>query len=113
MTGCGLCPAPDDVQQGGSNRRAKNREDFMLNTRRWIAIAGCAAALLAASIFGAPARADDYPHKLITLIVPNPPGGSADVSARIVANALSRKLGQSIVVLNKPGANGDIGYAST
>ena len=55
------------------------------------------------------ARADDYPSRPITLIVPFPPGGSTTVMARIVADKLSAALGQQIVVENRGGAGGTIG----
>src|SRR5262249_61326285 len=55
------------------------------------------------------ARADDYPSRPITLIVPFPPGGSTTVMARIVADKLSAALGQQIVVENRGGAGGTMG----
>ncbi len=55
------------------------------------------------------ARADDYPNRPITLIVPFPPGGSTTVMARNVADKLSVALGQQIVVENRGGAGGTIG----
>src|ERR1700692_564585 len=54
-------------------------------------------------------RADDYPNRPITLIVPFPPGGSTTVMARNVADKMSAALGQSIVVENRGGAGGTIG----
>ncbi len=58
------------------------------------------------------ARADDYPTRPITLIVPFPPGGSTTVMARNVADKLSVSLGQQIVVENRGGAGGTIGTRS-
>lgn len=52
----------------------------------------------------------DYPSKPIRFIVPNTPGSGVDLAARVVAPEMSIFLGQSIVVENKPGANGVIGY---
>ena len=50
-----------------------------------------------------------YPTKPITMIVPFPPGGLADIVARPVAEAMSRDLGQPVVIENKGGAGGGIG----
>src|SRR5712691_5047977 len=58
-----------------------------------------------------PARAEDYPSRPITVIVPFPPGGASDVVARIVTNEMSRALGQSFIIENVGGAGGTIGSA--
>ena len=59
--------------------------------------------------FAASAQNIDYPKRPITLIVPFAPGGSTDVQARLVAKELAKKLGQAVVVDNKPGAASAIG----
>ncbi len=56
-------------------------------------------------------RADDYPSRTITMIVPFPPGGPSDVVARIVAEGMSRVLNQTIIIENVGGAGGTIGTA--
>jgi tripartite-type tricarboxylate transporter receptor subunit TctC len=50
-----------------------------------------------------------YPNKAIRLIVPYTPGGVTDTSARLIADQMSKRLGQQIIVENKPGASGNIG----
>jgi tripartite-type tricarboxylate transporter receptor subunit TctC len=60
---------------------------------------------------GVVAQAQNYPNKPIRLIVPWPPGGGVDTSARIISQPLSERLGQPIVIENKPGASGNIGTA--
>ena len=61
-------------------------------------------------LFGAaPAQAQSYPSRPITLVVPFPPGGSTDAAARIMAERMRGPLGQSIVIENVGGAGGSIG----
>ena len=50
-------------------------------------------------------------HKPLTLVVPFPPGGPTDLVARVLARQLGQQLGQSVLVDNRPGANGNIGNA--
>ena len=57
------------------------------------------------------AHAQAYPNKPIRLIVPWPPGGGVDTAARIIAQPLAERLGQPIVVENKPGVAGNLGTA--
>ncbi len=69
-----------------------------------------ALAALTALIIPLGASAQAFPTKPITLVVPNPPGGLVDTSARLVAEPLARVIGQSVVVDNKPGASGNLAY---
>src|SRR5690349_963711 len=67
-------------------------------------------ALFSAALFSnAPARADNFPSRPITLIVPFPPGGSTDVAARVMADKMGAALGQPVIVENVGGAGGSIG----
>ena len=66
-------------------------------------------ALALGLVFSAGVSAQAYPNKPITVIVPFPPGGSTDTIARAMGTKVSEKLGQPVVVENKPGATGAIG----
>ena len=64
---------------------------------------------LLAALACASANAQDYPSKPIRYIVPFPPGGSSDLIARAIAPRMTEKMGQQVVVENRPGAGGMIG----
>jgi tripartite-type tricarboxylate transporter receptor subunit TctC len=76
---------------------------------RYFAGAIAAMALVLGSALTCAAPAQDYPARVVRIIVPYPPGGTADVMPRIVADWLSRKWGQSVIVENRTGAGGNIG----
>jgi tripartite-type tricarboxylate transporter receptor subunit TctC len=67
----------------------------------------CAALVLGALV--TPARAQPYPTRSITLVVPFAPGGPADLLARLIGTRMTEEFGQTVVVENKPGANTIIG----
>lgn len=70
-----------------------------------------ATALTASAALPAAAQTSTFPTKPIRLIVPHAPGGNSDTFGRILAQKLSEKIGQQVVVENKPGAGGTVGSA--
>jgi tripartite-type tricarboxylate transporter receptor subunit TctC len=73
---------------------------------KWIfSLASLSLALFVGSLYAA-----DYPTRPITLQIPYPAGGSTDVGGRIVASIAEKAIGQPIVVLNKAGAGGQVGW---
>jgi tripartite-type tricarboxylate transporter receptor subunit TctC len=61
----------------------------------------------------AAASAQQYPARPVRLLVPNPPGGATDNLARVIAPTLSEALGQTVVVDNRPGSNGNLAAEAT
>jgi tripartite-type tricarboxylate transporter receptor subunit TctC len=69
-------------------------------------------ALLALVPLAATPHAEEFPTRPVELIVPFSPGGGSDILARLLADGLGKRLGQSFVVINRPGANTNIGMLS-
>ena len=69
----------------------------------------CLLGLLAGILLGTPLAAQDFPNRPIHIIAPFGPGTATDTVARVVAAEMSRRTGQSVVVDNRPGAEGQIG----
>jgi len=88
-----------------NNRIARIRRETSMKTI--VKMLAAAAALACAA--PAPSLAQDWPQKTIRFIVPFPAGGGTDVVARMVAKHLQDKLGQTVIVENRGGANGAIG----
>ena len=86
----------------------------MVTTRRRFALSllGCAVGLQA-GLVGVSLAQSDYPSRVITLLVPFPPGGSADTVIRPVAQKVSDSLKQTIVIDNRPGGGGNIAALAT
>ncbi len=68
-------------------------------------------AILAGFALAAVAQAQGWPQKPVRFIVPFPPGGATDISARLVGQRLSEKWGQSVIIENRGGAGGGVGAA--
>jgi tripartite-type tricarboxylate transporter receptor subunit TctC len=79
-------------------------EDLMT---RWTATV--ATALAATFVLASVAVAQDFPNRTVKIIVPFPPGGTADAMPRIVGEFLSRKWGQAVIIENRAGAGGNVG----
>jgi len=77
--------------------------------RRSLGLASVAFVLTLAAFLARPAQAQDYPARTVKIVVPFPAGGTADVMPRIIADWLSRKWGQSVIVEDRTGAGGNIG----
>jgi tripartite-type tricarboxylate transporter receptor subunit TctC len=78
----------------------------MLNRRRFVGLT--AATIAAPPLLSSRAAGADWPAKPVRVVVPFTPGGSTDITARLVSNRLQEVWGQSVVVENKPGAGGNI-----
>jgi tripartite-type tricarboxylate transporter receptor subunit TctC len=81
-----------------------------MSVRRGIAL--FAACVTTASLTSIPAQAQDWPTRTITAVVPLGAGSASDLIARVVMDQVSRQLGQTVVVENRPGAGGTIGASA-
>ncbi|OWU86742.1 hypothetical protein ATO6_03065 [Oceanicola sp. 22II-s10i] len=81
-------------------------------TRRRAIVAASAMTLAVTAFGGTAATAQSYPEKPVTMVMPFSAGGTADTTGRVIAEGMSRALGQQFVVENRPGATGNISYTS-
>src|ERR1700676_4100191 len=90
----------------GNRAVTSGGDEPMLNRRRFAGLA--AASLAAPSMLVSRALGAGWPVRQVRVVVPFTPGGSTDITARLVSNRLQEVWGQSVVVENKPGAGGNI-----
>ena len=81
----------------------------LVSLLRAFAASACAALIAASALVTSPVAAQDYPNRPVKVIVPFSPGGAVDGPMRLIAQELSKRLGQQVVVENKPGAGATIG----
>jgi tripartite-type tricarboxylate transporter receptor subunit TctC len=80
-----------------------------MTSSRWFSAAAVAATLAVTALTASSAAAQTWPSKPLRIIVPYPPGGSSDIIARAISQPLSEALKQTVIVENRPGANGNTG----
>ena len=76
---------------------------------RTVVFGGLVAVMLCAQATSVAQTASSFPNQPIRMVVPYPPGGPTDITARVVAAEMSKTIGQNIVIDNRPGASGMIG----
>jgi tripartite-type tricarboxylate transporter receptor subunit TctC len=95
-----------EICTSGSVRDEAGQPSHLLGHRTFLRLAACAAALPAIARI---AKAQSYPTRPVRIIVPYAPGGTSDISARLIGQWLSERLGQQFVVENRPGSGTNLG----
>ena len=95
-----------EICTSGSVRDEDGQPPHLLGRRQFLHLAAGAVALPAVSRM---ARAQAYPSRPVRLIVPLAPAGASDITARLIGQWLSERLGQQFVIDNRPGGGGNIG----
>src|SRR5688500_838764 len=108
-------PAPLPGGEGSLVRKAACQplSEFSIGGTKIMRVRAAGVAVLGALITGNVAQAAEpnYPTRPVRIIVPYPPGGSTDPTARQLGQWLSEKFGQSVVIDNRPGAGATLGHA--
>jgi tripartite-type tricarboxylate transporter receptor subunit TctC len=93
-------------QNQSTFRQQSSASTLAISRRQLLNLVGAAAALSTCSRF---ARAENYPSRPVRIIVGFPPGGAADITARLIGQWLSKRLAQPFIIENRPGAGTNIG----
>jgi tripartite-type tricarboxylate transporter receptor subunit TctC len=98
------------MQPNRQHRRASLARPFSSTRRHALrALFSMLALGTLCAVLPRPGHAQTWPAKPIRMVVPYPPGGPTDIVARVVGQKLGERLGQPVVVENRPGAGGNIG----
>src|SRR5215207_7425952 len=103
------CPAKIETP-GGTRPTVKSFREAAMIDRRVLLVSVIALGLAFGAGFATQANAQSYPDKPIKMIVPFTPGGPIDTMARLTAQDLSTRLGQQVIIENRPGAGSTIGF---
>ena len=104
--------AGEDNENEWPKRCIRRRKNWPVQREEIVKVAGLVFASVIAATAGcvSSANAQAWPSRPIQWVVPFAPGGSTDVVARLIGEKLSQRLGQQVVIVNKPGAASEIGY---
>src|SRR5512140_2677980 len=109
-----LSDIPPELHGGGCPRQVKSRTQAVttIPIKSGGDMKRCLFAVLCALAAASALAQDAYPSRPITMIVPFPPGGVADITGRPTAAAMEKILKQPVAVVNRPGAGGAVGKAA-
>jgi len=87
----------------------QQHDENRMTPSRWLGAAALACMTTTAGLAHAQDTAADFPTRAVTIVVPFAPGGATDITARMVADGLTKRWGQPVIVENRPGAGGNLG----
>jgi tripartite-type tricarboxylate transporter receptor subunit TctC len=103
---------PAEAGTQGNQAKIRNKQPLGSRLRGNERCALLALTIAAATLATTPSRAQDYPSRPVELIVPFAAGGGAELLARLLSEGLNKRFGQPFLVINRPGANTNLGTLS-